>query len=253
MQPCKNCGEIVQKHFCAHCGQRAEEERIGIRALIHDIPHAVFHVDSGFFFNAIQLFKRPGHAIREYLQGRRKPFFHPVTYLAILLVVNLFAVKITNLHYYDETELLMMSPEEVSFIMEYDASQWWFLEHTYLYMLIAIPVCSAFCYFFFRAFRVKYNFAENAIIVMFTIAQGVLIQSTLYLLFGWIKNGPFIRGMEIVNLMMMAGYATYAFYQVIAPRKNKALVVLGSFGGGVVALAIMLASAYLLLAISEMM
>jgi hypothetical protein len=88
---------------------------------------------------------------------------------------------------------------------------------------------------------------------MFTIAQGVLIQSTLYLLFGWIKNGPFIRGMEIVNLMMMAGYATYAFYQVIAPRKNKALVVLGSFGGGVVALAIMLASAYLLLAISEMM
>lgn len=253
VQTCKNCGEKIERKFCTHCGQNIHEGRIGIRALLHDIPHAIFHVDSGFFYNTIQLFKRPGFAIMDYLQGRRKPFFHPVTYLAILLVLNLMAVKVTNLHYYDEKELLTMSPDEIAFIKAYDASQWWFLEHTYLYMLIAIPVCALFCFFFFRAFKRRFNFAENAVIVMFTIAQGVLIQTILYFLFGWVKSGPFIRGMEVVNLILMAGYATYAFYQVINPQKKKLWIGMASFFGGIMALSIMLASAYLLLEISKLL
>ena len=149
---CRNCGEIIHKKFCTHCGQKIEA-RIKIKSLLHDIPHAIYHVDHGFFFNVKQLFLRPGAAMLDYLQGRRKPFFHPVTYLAILLVFNLFAVKVTDLHYYDQQELLTMSPSEVEFIKAYDASQWWFLEHTYLYMLVAIPFCTGFCYLFFRLMR----------------------------------------------------------------------------------------------------
>ena len=247
---CKNCGEKVEKRFCTHCGQK-NEHRIELKSLLHDIPHAIFHVDKGFFYNVVQLFKQPGVAIRNYLEGRRKPFFHPVTYLAILLVCNLFAVKLTNLHYYDEQELLSMTPKEVQFIKEYDASQWWFLEHTYLYMLIAIPLCTGFCYFFFRLFKHKFNFAENAIIVMFTLAQGVLMQSLLYLLTGWVHNGVFIRSMEMVNLVLMISYASYAFYKVINPSRKKIKAAVSSTVAAAIILLIMLASAYLLLWVSK--
>jgi hypothetical protein len=249
---CRNCGEYIEKKYCTHCGQKHEEHRIHIGTLLHDIPHAIFHVDHGFFFNVKQLFLRPGFAIRDYLEGRRKPFFHPITYLAILLVFNLFAVKVTNLHYYDEQELLTMAPKEAELIKEYDASQWWFLEHTYLYMLVAIPVCATFCYFFFRLFKQKFNFAENAIILMFIIAQGVLIQSMLYLLTGWVRNGVFIRCMEIVNLFLMVSYAAYACYQFIHPVQNKTRTAVACTIGGFIILALMLASAYLLLWVSKM-
>jgi len=249
---CRNCGEYIEKKYCTHCGQKHEEHRIHIGTLLHDIPHAVFHVDHGFFFNVRQLFLRPGFAIRDYLEGRRKPFFHPITYLAILLVFNLFAVKVTNLHYYDEQELLMMTPKEAEFIKAYDASQWWFLEHTYLYMLVAIPVCTAFCYYFFRLFKQKFNFAENAIILMFIIAQGVLIQSILYLLTGWVRNGVFIRSMEMVDLALMVSYAAYALYQFIKPEKNKTRTAVACTIGGFIILTLMLASAYLLLWVSNL-
>ncbi len=249
---CRNCGEYIEKNYCTHCGQKHSDHRIHLKSLLHDIPHAIFHVDNGFFFNVKQLFRRPGMAIRDYLEGRRKPFFHPITYLAILLVFNLFAVKVTNLHYYDEQELLSMSPKEVQFIKEYDASQWWFLEHTYLYMLIAIPLCTVFCFYFFRLFKQKLNFAENAIILMFIIAQGVLIQSTLYLLTGWVKNGVFIRGMEMVNLVLMVSYAGFACYKFINPVKNKLRTAIASGIGGIIILSLMLASAYLLLGLSKL-
>ncbi len=249
---CNNCGEYIEKKYCSHCGQKHDEHRIHLRSLLHDIPHAIFHVDSGFFYNVSQLFKRPGAAIREYLEGRRKRYFHPITYLAIMLVLNLFAVKVTNLHYYDEQELLTMSPKEVEFIKEYDASQWWFLEHTYLYMLLAIPVCAVFCFFLFRLLKQRFNFAENAIIIMFILAQGVLIQSVFYFLIGWVRNGVFIRSMEMVNLVMMVSYASFAFYKFIGPQKNKIRTAVLCFAGSFIVLSLMLACAYLLMWLSKM-
>lgn len=251
LSPCRNCGEHIIKNYCTHCGQKSEEHRIRLGSLLHDIPHAIFHVDHGFFYNLLQLFKRPGPAIREYLEGKRKPFFHPITYLAILLVFNFFAVKITNLHYYDPGELQRMSPEKAAIILEYDASQWWFLEHTYLYMMVAIPLCAVFSYGFFRLFRLRFNYAEHVIILMFIIAQGVFIQSTLYLLTGWVKSGPFIRGMEFFNLLLMLSYATFACYQLIDPQRKKRLALVAAVLAGIVFLVIMLGSAYGLMYLSQ--
>ena len=251
MITCKNCGSSIEKNYCAYCGQKASIKRIELKHLLHDIPHAIFHVDSGFFYNVKQLFIRPGAAIKDYLAGRRKSFFHPITYLAILMVFNYFTVKITNLHYYDEVELLKMSPKEVALIKEYDATQWWFLEHTYLYMLIAIPACAIFCYFFFRLFKYKFNIAENAIIVMFIIAQGVLLQSTLYLLTGWVHSGVFIRTVEIINIISLIVYASYAVYDLINPTKNKIWIGFVSVIAGSIVLSLMIASAYLLLFLSK--
>ena len=252
MKICKNCGQPVEKKYCPDCGQKVSVKRIELKHLLHDIPHAIFHVDSGFFYNLKQLFTRPGAAIKDYLEGRRKLFFHPVTYLAILMVFNYFAVKITNLHYYDEEELQKMSPKEVAFIKEYDETQWWFLEHTYLYMLIAIPACAIFYYFFFRLFKYKFNFAESAIIVMFIIAQGVFMQSSIYLLIGWIHNGPFIRAMELVNGLFLISYASYAMYSLINPTKNKFWIGAVCVFGGAFVLSLMIASGYWLLTLSHL-
>ena len=69
MKTCKNCGQPVEKKYCPDCGQKVSVKRIELKHLLHDIPHAIFHVDSGFFYNLKQLFTRPGAAIKDYLDA----------------------------------------------------------------------------------------------------------------------------------------------------------------------------------------
>jgi hypothetical protein len=217
--------------------------------LVRELPHAIFHVDRGAIYNFIQLFKRPGKAIREYLEGRRKVFYHPASYLVVSLILNYLVVKITDLHFYDKQELLGMDETTAKAIVSYDEMQWWFLEHTYLYILIAIPLSSLFLFGLFRIAKQEFNLAESAAIVLFTIAQGVLIQTIMYALFGWTRSGAFLRGVEIVNLVMLISYATMVMYQLIRNSRRRILRFVFAATGGAGLAIVWIASAYALLEI----
>lgn len=246
MMHCLNCQAPVDLHYCPSCGQKTTTQRISLPQLIKDLPHAIFHVDRGVLYNFVQLFKRPGAAIRDYLQGRRKQFFHPATYLVLALVLNYVVVKITDLHFYDEHEIAAMDPAAAQVIKDYDAMQWWFLEHTYIYILFAIVASSLFLYLLFRLAKQHFNIAEVAIIILFTISQGVLIQTLIYLLFGWVDSGPFLRSMESVNMAILIGYASLVMYQLMNGTKPKTIRLLLAFLGGVGLAAFWVATAYLL-------
>lgn len=221
MIECKNCRNEVPGKYCSNCGQKASTSRITLISFLQELPHAIFHVDRGFLFNFLQLLKRPGYAIMDYLNGKRKPFFHPATYLVLSLVLNYLVVKITDLHFYDEHELMGMDAATAQAIRDYDAMQWWFLEHTYLYILLAIPVSALLLFAVFRLGRQSFNVAESVVIVLFTIAQGVLIQSTIYLFFGWVNSGPFLRAMEMVNVVVLVFYASFVAYQLLNTIRQK--------------------------------
>jgi hypothetical protein len=242
---CKNCQAQVEQRYCPNCGQKASVKRITIPGLLEDLPHAIFHIDKGFLYNFVQLFKAPGQAILNYISGMRKLFFHPASYLVISLVLNYLVVKMTDMHFYDEHELKTIDPVKADAILAYDGMQWWFLEHTYIYILIAIPASSLFLFLLFRACRVKFNLAETAVAVLFTIAQGVLMQTIIYLLFGWVDSGPFLRTMETVNVTLLILYASYVILQLL-PNRNILFRLLLAFIGGAGLAATWLASAYLL-------
>ena len=245
MNPCKNCGTPITLHFCANCGQKASIGRITIGGLIRDLPHAIFHVDRGFFYNFLNLLKRPGSTIIQYLEGKRKPFFHPASYLVIALVLNFVVVKLTDLHFYDERELSRMDPLQAQALRDYDAMQWWFLEHTYIYILIAIPASAIFMFGLLKLLKQHFNIAESAVIVLFVISQGVLLQTILYALFGWVDSGPFLRGVEIVNLIMLISYASWAIYHLLTHDRNKVIQIVLAVIGGIGLAVVWIASAYI--------
>lgn len=243
---CKNCGSTVQDKYCPHCGQKISVSRITLASLVRDLPHAVFHVDKGFLYNFTKLFRQPGRMINEYLAGRRRPFYHPASYLVVALVLNYLVVKIIDLHFYDEHELVSMQPLEAKAITDYDAMQWWFLEHTYIYILIAIPVSTFFLWMMLRWLKKNYNLAETAAIILFTIAQGVLIQTLIYLLFGWVKSGPFIRTVETINVVILISYAAMVMYQLPSGPISKGTRLLLSAAAGFGLAVLWVASGYLL-------
>ncbi len=243
---CLNCNTLVLSRFCPSCGQKTSVTRIRLASLLKELPHAVFHVDKGFLFNFTRLFRQPAVAIRDYLEGKRKPFFHPASYLVLALVLNYVVVKVIDLHFYDAHELHTMSPAEAAAIQAYDQMQWWFLEHTYIYILLAIPVSSFFLWLLLRLGKQPYNYAEAGVIVLFVIAQGVLLQSLIYALFGWYPSGKIRRTIEIINSALLILYASWVIYGLFSKaihrfyRGGLALIA----GGGLLGLWIV--SAYVL-------
>jgi len=246
MTESKNLNAEVEQKFNSHSGPNDNADRISIPTFIGDLPHAIFHVDRGILFNFARLFKRPGASIHEYLAGNRKLFFHPASYLVIALLLNYLVVKITDLHFYDENELASMTPIAAQAIKDYDALQWWFLEHTYIYILLAIPASTFFLYLIFRLSSKKLNVAETAVVVLFTIAQGVMIQSIIYLCFGWVQDGSFRRTMEMFNMSILILYASFVIYQLLSTLRLKFVRHVISLFSGIGLAAVWIASAYLL-------
>ena len=87
---CANCGAIPAGDYCQGCGQRQGLERFTLASLLHEIPHAIFHVDRGLPATLRQLARRPGEAIRGYLDGQRTKYFNPLTLLVLMAGLSAF-------------------------------------------------------------------------------------------------------------------------------------------------------------------
>jgi hypothetical protein len=87
---CKNCGNEFEGHFCNQCGQKASVGKFTLRNLLLEISANIFQIDHGFFYTLKNLFKRPGHTIREYLDGERKTNFKPIAY--VLVIATLYFI-----------------------------------------------------------------------------------------------------------------------------------------------------------------
>jgi hypothetical protein len=81
---CKNCDSPLAGNFCANCGQKSEIHRVTFKHFLHEFFHAFTHTDKGILLLMKELVTRPGHVAREYLDGKRKKYFNPLTFLIIL-------------------------------------------------------------------------------------------------------------------------------------------------------------------------
>lgn len=98
MTECKNCGTTFEGKFCPNCSQKADTHRLTVAHFAHEATHAVTHTDKGILLLIKEMFVRPGHVAREYVEGKRKKYFNPITFLLILMAVQVYAVKKTDFY-----------------------------------------------------------------------------------------------------------------------------------------------------------
>ena len=85
---CLNCGREIDNNFCSTCGQKTSIHRFSSSHLVaHDFIHGVFHLDKGILFTIKELFTRPGHSIREYIQGKRVNHYNYFMLLFIIIAL----------------------------------------------------------------------------------------------------------------------------------------------------------------------
>lgn len=85
---CLNCDAALVGPRCHVCGQPAATAKLTVKHLLHEIPHAVFHIDRGLLPTVYGLAVRPGRTINDYLDGKRARYFNPLTLMMIMAGVN---------------------------------------------------------------------------------------------------------------------------------------------------------------------
>jgi len=89
---CLNCGtELLPKQkFCSNCGQKADTSRITFKSLFYDFLQVFAHADRGIFNLAKGLLINPGKTAVEYVDGRRKNYFNPFSFMGLCIALMLF-------------------------------------------------------------------------------------------------------------------------------------------------------------------
>ena len=156
---CLNCDSDLTTTYCGVCGQKASTHRFSFKeVVVSDFMYGIFHLDKGFFFTIKELLTRPGHSIREYVQGKRARHFSYFTLLVILLTLSFFVSKLAEINI---AEIYQKNGQGVfSEIQDFQR------KYPRGFLLVSIPIYSVFSFLFFR--KSKLNFA---VLIFFVVNQ----------------------------------------------------------------------------------
>lgn len=95
---CLSCGMEYEGNFCPNCGQSAKVGRLSLKRVLTEALPDIYNLDNRFMRTCFDLFRRPGHMIKDYIEGNRAPYYKPVSLLFVvatiyLIVAHLFQIE----------------------------------------------------------------------------------------------------------------------------------------------------------------
>ena len=90
---CLNCGTEYEGNFCPECGQRASVGKLTMLSVLNSFLAVAGFSNGKLWKTLLHSVTRPGHMIREYLQGKRTYYIKP---LNLLVVLSLLFVILQN-------------------------------------------------------------------------------------------------------------------------------------------------------------
>jgi len=176
---CKNCGQDLEGNFCKNCGQKSDIRKIGFGYLLDEIPNSIFQVNRGLFFTVKELFIRPGHSIREFLEGKRKNHYKPLAFFFLTSSVYF----LTNYFIGHQTFIgdFIVGFKEGLENGEHYVLDWISQNQTY-FILSILPFFSLASYLAF--IKSAYNYFEHFVLNLYITGQQMLI----YTFFSFIED-----------------------------------------------------------------
>lgn len=215
-QLCLNCNEPLEGNFCIHCGQSANTHRFTVKHIFtKDVIFAIFHINRGLLFSVKELFTRPGHSVREYVNGKRVAHLNYFTLLVIVLIIFSLVEQLTPFHFADllETDKEILERFE-ALLKKYPK---------FIYMGI-IPFYALFSFLFFK--RANQNYAEHFVLNTFKVSA-LLIINTVFILFAtFIKDISIAKKADSFLLWVNMVYGTWFYYQYFSSFYHHKIMLL---------------------------
>lgn len=213
---CLNCSSelAISQHFCANCGQKTNTHRITFSHLLHDFFHALTHADKGVLHLLKELTLHPGTVAREYVRGKRKKYFNPITFF--LLVMVLFVFAFTLLHQSqmkigpDPAVLASIPTAEgkasyIAIMTRVGNASYVMAKYGNVVGMIAVPFLSLITWLCFR--RKGYNYSEHLTANFFFTSYNNLVFALFI-----IPLELIFKDLKTNQLIILAGMLFHAIY-----------------------------------------
>lgn len=198
---CLNCNEEIAGKFCSNCSQSASTHRFSLSHVIkHDFIHGIFHFDKGFFYTIKELFTRPGHSIREYVQGKRTKHFNYFATIILLLTISYFIKKWGKIDFsdlYDQTAL-----SGVFKILK---------DYSKFIVFLHIPIIAFASYLLFK--KSKQNYTENLVLNLYLQCGILTISLVLPVIMLFSDNKEFLLSINNFLTVVTFLYLIFFYYQ----------------------------------------
>jgi hypothetical protein len=208
---CLNCNAKIEDNFCSVCGQKTSTHRFSLEQVaFNDFVQGILLLDKGFPYTIKELITRPGHSIREYIQGKRIRHFNYFSLLIVMLSANIFFSQ------YKAVSLTEIYGDEV-------LSGYLKLSKNYGKMLkvIGIPLWAVVFYFVFG--KAKQNYIEKVILSIYMIC-GMLIVNLPFEIFSILNTDIavllFVNNAKAILITTYSFYFIYQYFSVYGYKKN---------------------------------
>lgn len=197
---CKNCNHNFKGQFCNNCGQSSNTHEISGHFLLHDIQHGILHFDKGIFYTIKQLFIRPGHTIRDFIDGKRVRHFKPLTMILVLASINSFLFSFmaesNNVRYANEANNMVLL---------------WIREHYSASQLLILPLFSLASFLAFK--KTGYNYFQHIVLNAYVIAQGLIINLVLFPVVYFYQNSEQADSLTMIKLLGFLTMVVWTYVQ----------------------------------------
>lgn len=205
---CKNCNQVVEHKFCAHCGQKVSVEALTFTSLFKEMSDNIFQINHGLFFSIKEFTLRPAESVNNYLIGKRKQYLQPIAYAFTLATLFFIVAKLTG----DETvveelfEGYLIGMQETGEAISGTAEKTikWVSENYAFSILLTVPIFSLASYVGF--FNGRKNYLEHLVLNLYITGHQSIIYGISALIGVFAHFGEF---REPITVFISVSYALW--------------------------------------------
>ncbi|PQB03469.1 DUF3667 domain-containing protein [Aureitalea marina] len=203
---CKNCGEEVEGRYCRSCGQRSSVGRVTFRETFQDLADALFTVSAPLWVTIKKLVVNPGGMLRDYLAGRRKTYYKPVSFFVLMTLIFLFVGFLID---YDPFVNQTIQVQESDESMLLNEARDFYLTHINNFLFAFVLTLALGLKLFFWK---KYSLAEYVAVSFYMIGIYTLIVTLNMFYIQYVDVNFQYLGLLIMWIYFM--YAMVSFFPV---------------------------------------
>jgi hypothetical protein len=201
---CLNCNNSAEENFCEFCGQKTSIHRFSLKHIFDNgILNGALMINKRFFFSLKELMTRPGHSIRDFLEGKRINHYNAFGLLLLLIAASYFIGEYSPLKL---TDIMDENSQEFAAAMDQFTG-----ENPRLFFMLNLLIMAITSFLLFK--KSKINFAENIILNTYNLAGQTLLTMPFLVLNIFYRN-KFVLLLNItVSPFITIGYCFWFYHQ----------------------------------------
>lgn len=227
---CLNCNHPISGNYCSHCGQKTTVKKLDWKVLLGEFLHFFTHIEKGFLHTTRELILRPGSLYKTFLEGRRKGFHKPVSFLLIWIGIYLIVYNLAG----SLSDFPEVNYDSVFF--SFNPESWKiFNRYRSLIELLIMPF-SAFTGWLILA-RPRLNYAEVLVTSFYFMSVLFILLSMQFIIVLVLGLNFHSNFFDMVNALLFLGWGLYSavdFYRRYNIKFLLPRIILSTIAGGMI-------------------